>query len=129
MKTTRKHSKKREAILEALRSTKEHPSAEWVYNKLKPAFPDLSLGTVYRNLALFLKEGDIILVGNVNGQDRYDACVTPHLHFVCDNCSRVLDVDIPDDSVKFYDEISQKHHYHAQYHNLTFHGLCDHCES
>ena len=127
MKTTRKYSKKREAILEVLRTTTEHPSAEWIYNKLKPQYPDLSLGTVYRNLALFLKEGDVVLVGTVNGQDRYDACTTPHLHFVCDHCGRLLDLDIPDDSNKFYNTILQQHHCKVSHHNLVFHGLCEHC--
>ena len=56
----RKYSKKRAAILELLCSTKEHPSAEWIYSRLKPAYPDLSLGTVYRNLNLFLEQGEII---------------------------------------------------------------------
>ncbi|MGI6013558.1 MAG: Fur family transcriptional regulator [Oscillospiraceae bacterium] len=127
MKTTHKHSKKREAILEALRATTDHPSAEWIYTRLKPQYPNLSLGTVYRNLALFLKEGDIILVGNFNGQDRYDACTTPHLHFCCDHCGRVLDLNIPDDSEKLYHAIAQKHHCKVSYHNLVFHGLCEHC--
>ena len=59
----RKYSKKREAILEALRNTTEHPSAEMLYARLKPEFPDLSLGTVYRNLAMFIRDGDAVSVG------------------------------------------------------------------
>ena len=59
----RKHSKKRDAIYECVRSTKTHPSAEWVYSRLKPEIPDLSLGTVYRNLNLFQQEGRLISVG------------------------------------------------------------------
>ena len=58
MNTTR-HSPKREAILECLRSTTCHPSAEWVYAQLKPRIPDLSLATVYRNLARFRAEGTV----------------------------------------------------------------------
>ena len=52
----KKHSKKRDAILECVRSTTAHPSAEWIYAQLKPQIPDLSLGTVYRNLAAFKQE-------------------------------------------------------------------------
>ena len=51
MSTVRKHSHKRDAILECLRCTTSHPTAEWVYTQLKPTIPDLSLATVYRNLA------------------------------------------------------------------------------
>ena len=74
----RKYSKKREAILEALRNTTEHPSAEMLYARLKPEFPDLSLGTVYRNLAMFIRDGDAVSVGTVAGQERYDADTHPH---------------------------------------------------
>lgn len=73
----RKYSKKREAILEALRNTTEHPSAEMLYARLKPEFPDLSLGTVYRNLAMFIRDGDAVSVGTVAGQERYDADTHP----------------------------------------------------
>ena len=62
MNTTR-HSPKREAILECLRSTTCHPSAEWVYAQLKPRIPDLSLATVYRNLARFRAEGTVQVIG------------------------------------------------------------------
>lgn len=63
----RKYSKKRQAILDALRNTTEHPSAEMLYARLKPEYPDLSLGTVYRNLAMFIRDGDVISVGTVSG--------------------------------------------------------------
>ena len=50
----KRHSKKRDAILTCLRQTKSHPTAEWIYQKLKPEYPNLSLGTVYRNLSEFV---------------------------------------------------------------------------
>ncbi len=78
MNTTR-HSPKREAILECLRSTTCHPSAEWVYAQLKPRIPDLSLATVYRNLARFRAEGAVQVIGCVDGEDRYDGDPVPHL--------------------------------------------------
>lgn len=77
MNTTR-HSPKREAILECLRSTTCHPSAEWVYSQLKPRIPDLSLATVYRNLARFRAEGAVQVIGCVDGEDRYDGNTAPH---------------------------------------------------
>ena len=52
MSTMRRHSKKRDAILSCIRRSHLHPSAEWIYTQLKPEHPDLSLGTVYRNLAV-----------------------------------------------------------------------------
>lgn len=91
----RKFSKKRAAILEALRGTDAHPSAEMLYSRLKGEFPDLSLGTVYRNLAMFVADGDAVSVGTVAGQERYDADTAPHAHFICACCGRVLDVCSP----------------------------------
>ena len=61
MNTTR-YSPKRDAILQCLRSTTCHPSAEWVYSQLKPKIPDLSLATVYRNLARFRAEGAVQVI-------------------------------------------------------------------
>lgn len=92
MEQTRKHSRKRDAILNCVRGTACHPTAEWVYEQLKPAIPDLSLGTVYRNLALFRESGEIVSVGNVKGQERYDGDTHPHVHFVCTCCGKVEDL-------------------------------------
>jgi Fur family peroxide stress response transcriptional regulator len=95
METTEKkhnYSRKREAILRAVRSTTCHPTAEWVYRTLKPEYPDLSFGTVYRNLLQFKTEGTIVSVGTVNGQERYDGNIKPHTHFICSRCGAVLDV-------------------------------------
>jgi Fe2+/Zn2+ uptake regulation proteins len=87
-----KHSKKREAILELIRSTDTHPTAQWVYGQLKPVIPDLSLATVYRNLNLFKKEGLALSVGVVAGEERFDGNYAPHPHLVCEKCNRVIDL-------------------------------------
>jgi len=90
-----RYSKKREAILNAIRSTTCHPSAEWIYQTLKPTHPDLSLGTVYRNLVFFQQQGQVQSVGVVNGQERFDARTEPHAHLHCAQCGRVIDVPLP----------------------------------
>ena len=90
MATIRKRSRKRDAILACVRATTCHPSAEWVYQRLKPTIPDLSLGTVYRNLSMFKDEGLVISVGTVGGLERFDGNTKPHTHFVCTRCSAVL---------------------------------------
>ena len=102
MERQRKYSRKRDAILECICRTRRHPSAEWVYQQLKPEFPDLSLGTVYRNIALFKQEGRIQSIGVVNGLERYDSIVTPHTHFICTCCGAVQDVDaaLPADTLR-----------------------------
>ena len=92
MEPRSKHFKKREAILNCLRSTTSHPSAEWVHAQLKAEYPDISLGTVYRNLALFKEQGLVISVGTVNGVARFDADTEPHVHFICRACHKVDDL-------------------------------------
>jgi Fur family peroxide stress response transcriptional regulator len=88
----RKHSKKRDEILAAIRSTSSHPSARWVYERLKPALPALSLGTVYRNISLLREEGELASLGVVQGEERFDGRVEPHPHFVCSRCGDVIDI-------------------------------------
>ena len=73
MAVMRRHSRKRDAILQCIKESREHPSAEWIYTQLKPEHPDLSLGTVYRNLALFRESGEVVSVATVNGVERLDA--------------------------------------------------------
>lgn len=122
----RKYSKKREAILEALKNTKEHPSAEMLYARLKPEYPDLSLGTVYRNLAIFIRDGAAVSVGTVAGQERYDADTRPHAHFICSECGRVLDVCCP--CLSALDrEVEKETGGEVIGHSLSFSGVCSDC--
>ena len=92
MEKTTKHFRKRDAILTCLRETDAHPSADWVYARLKPQIPDLSIGTVYRNLSLFKEQGLIVSMGTVNGVERFDGNVNPHVHFICTSCGKVEDL-------------------------------------
>ena len=89
MEQTVKRFRKRDAILTCLRQTVVHPSADWVFAQLKPEIPDLSLGTVYRNLALFKEQGLIMSLGTVNGVERFDGNTEPHVHFICTECGKV----------------------------------------
>ncbi|MGI5962962.1 MAG: Fur family transcriptional regulator [Lawsonibacter sp.] len=127
MERATRHSKKREAILAAIRSTKCHPSAEWVYQTLKPDHPDLSLGTVYRNLVFFQQSGDIQSVGVVNGQERFDGVPTPHSHFVCTDCGAVMDLDYVTLDPNLDCTVSQQYGLAVNRHELTFYGLCQSC--
>ena len=104
----------------------EHPSAEMLYARLKPEFPDLSLGTVYRNLAMFIRDGDAVSVGTVAGQERYDADTHPHAHFICSECGRVLDVCCPCLSA-LDKEVERETGGAVSGHSLSFSGTCQGC--
>ncbi len=127
MTQPKKHFRKRDAILSYLRSTDVHPSADMVYARLKPEIPDLSLGTVYRNLSMFRQQGTIASIGTVNGIERFDGNTDPHVHFICTGCDAVMDMHklpIPGDLTQTaQDQIGGK----VDFCSLTFTGLCAGC--
>jgi Fur family peroxide stress response transcriptional regulator len=92
MEQTTKHFRKRDAILACLRDTDSHPSADWVYEKVRETVPDISLATVYRNLALFKQQGLIQSVATVDGVERFDGNPESHVHFICTSCAAVMDL-------------------------------------
>ena len=123
MDIQRRNSKKRDAIRAELCRASDHPSAEELFRRLRPKIPDLSLGTVYRNLSLFLQEGSAICVGTVDGQDRFDGRTDPHAHFICEKCARVIDLPmlLPEDL------LCQPLPGVARDYSLSFYGVCNHC--
>ena len=127
MERTIRYSKKREAILAAIRGTSCHPSAVWIYQQLKPQHPDLSLGTIYRNLAFFQKNGQIQSVGVVQGQERFDGIVTPHSHFICNCCGTVRDLPDIQPEADLRRTVSTQYGFAVERCELTFYGLCPSC--
>ena len=128
MERLRKHSRKRDAILACVRGTDCHPTAEWVFSRLKPEIPDLSLGTVYRNLAMFREEGIIQSLGTINGLERFDGCIEPHCHLYCRSCGGVVDVEglaLPD---TVCEEAAETVGGDVDGWNLLFTGLCGQCK-
>ncbi|MDF2838395.1 MAG: Peroxide stress regulator PerRNA, family [Evtepia sp.] len=118
-----RYSKQRELIYDALASTKEHPSAEMIYKELKPSYPSLSLGTVYRNLNFLVEEGRAISIPST--VNRYDATTQDHPHFFCTCCGNLYDLDISMDQT--LDEPVESLGYEVHRRDLIFNGLCPHC--
>ena len=118
-------SKKRQAILDTLCETRVHPSAEWIHGALRPNFPSISLGTVYRNLLRFKAEGTVLTLAVVDGQERFEGNTAEHAHFICDNCGGIFDLDIP-----LPDDIGAKVEqdgYHLVRRQLFLRGCCPAC--
>jgi Fur family peroxide stress response transcriptional regulator len=125
--TARKHSKKRDAILQAIQSVESHPGARWVYEQLKSAIPGLSLGTVYRNISIFREEGIVNSVGVVNGEERFDGRTEPHPHFICEKCGAVIDL-LEDNQPEIIANISINIPGCAiDKRKTVFYGLCTEC--
>ncbi len=127
MAGTAKHFRKRAAILDCIRQTTVHPSAEWIYAQLKPDFPDLSLGTVYRNLTLFREQGLIMSIGTVNGVERFDGFTQPHVHFICTQCGQVMDLKEVQIPQEVSDEVMSSTGGSVGGVQLTFTGICREC--
>ena len=121
-----KHSRQREAIHQNLIHRYDHPTAETVYMDIKESFPNISLGTVYRNLTLLSELGEIQKISTGTGPDRFDGNPQPHCHFQCHSCFAVL--DIPFKSEIDLNRLASKHFPGIiEGHHIQFHGLCPNC--
>ena len=121
-------SKQREAILRVLRGTTSHPSADWVYEQVRREIPNISLGTVYRNLKLLKQKGEILELDLASTLSRFDGNSQDHYHFRCEKCGRIFDVDEPVDKEIDY-RVAQKTGFKVSHHRLEFRGLCKDCQS
>lgn len=124
----RNFSSKRNAIYKAVCDTKTHPGARWIYDKLKPEMPDLSLATVYRNIAVFKEENMVNVVCSVNGEERIDSNTTAHPHFVCSCCGGVYDINTNDNAHNCQTEILDNG-FRADKKFVLYHGICPKCSS
>ena len=89
-----KYSKQRESIKNFLVTRYDHPTAETVYLNIRREFPNISLGTVYRNLNLLAEIGEIQKLSPGIGPDRFDGNPAPHYHFICRHCGCVMDLTV-----------------------------------
>lgn len=127
MEPTGKQFRKRSAILTCLQSSRAHPSAEAVFEQLKSEYTDLSLGTVYRNLSLFKRQGLISSLGTVNGVERFDGNTMPHVHFICTGCDAVVDLPQLDTPEGLCQEAAADVGGRVDGCQLIFSGLCRSC--
>ncbi len=121
-----KHSRQREAIRQNLMNRYDHPTAETVYMDIKEEFPNISLGTVYRNLSLLSDLGDIQKITTSAGPDRFDGNPKPHCHFQCRSCGSVLDIEFENQ-----EELNSRAAKHfpgvIEGNSIQFYGLCPGC--
>ena len=121
-----KFSRQRQAILDYLMSTKEHPTADTVYANVRERYPNVSLGTVYRNLNRLAEEGQILRLTCGDGSDRFDGNPSPHYHFLCKGCGRVI--DLPMESLHHIDTLAgASFDGTIEGHMVLFFGQCPEC--
>lgn len=121
-----KYSRQREAIKNFLMTRHDHPTADVVYSNVRTEFPNISLGTVYRNLTLLADLGEISRLRVGDGVDHFDADTHPHYHFVCNECGSVTDLET-DGIDNVLETASRNFEGLVQGHVTYFYGLCPHC--
>ena len=121
-----KYSKQREAIRDFLAHSEEHPTADMVYMNLRESFPNISLGTVYRNLNLLVELGEAQKLAFGDGKDHFDADTSLHYHFVCRSCGAVT--DLPMEPLADIDQRAQSCTAdQIEDHTVFFFGRCANC--
>ena len=122
-----KYSRQREAIMNFLMTRKDHPTADVVYSSVRNEFPTITLGTVYRNLTLLADLGEIARLRLGDGIDHFDADTSPHYHFICKDCGRVIDL-----KMNALEEVDKFNGTYLDGNRITghityFYGSCDEC--
>ena len=123
-----KHSKQRDSIMEFLRERKDHPTADVVYMNVRKTFPNISLGTVYRNLTLLADIGEISRIRVGDGVDHFDADTSPHYHFICKECGSVIDLEM-EDMTDINETANQNFSGLIEGHITYFYGKCGNCST
>lgn len=124
----RRKTKQRSIILEQLRKTKAHPSADLLFKMVRRKIPSISFGTVYRNLNLLRDQGQILELFCGKYSCRYDGNLKNHYHLFCIKCENIFDIDEP--LLRNLDyRISQKSGFRIKHHRLDFYGYCKVCKT
>jgi len=121
-----RRSKQRERILALLRSTDTHPTANWLFGRLKKEFPNLSMGTIYRNIGILVRQGLIARIAFGSTFDRLDANVAEHYHFICERCDAIIDLNLPIDG-RLDKQVPTSEGFKVHRHAVEFYGLCPKC--
>lgn len=121
-----KYSRQREEIKSFLMTRKDHPTADTVYMNVRKEYPNISLGTVYRNLTLLADMGEISRLRVGDNVDHFDADTSLHYHFICNECGSVIDLDMEDiDSI--LETAGEKFGGQIEGHCTYFYGKCENC--
>lgn len=118
------YSRQREAILNELRSRCDHPTATQVYEGVRKTMPNISLGTVYRNLSALVENGEIISVSVGDGYEHFDGDRSFHLHLRCRQCGDIIDSYVDENKIK---KLAEFDGFTPQSSVCVVYGLCKNC--
>ncbi|HEY4695638.1 MAG TPA: Fur family transcriptional regulator [Candidatus Hydromicrobium sp.] len=116
----------RSLIYRELVESKDHPSAEILYKKVKKIFPTISFDTVYRTLLTFSKIGIADILTLPGEPKRFDGDRNRHYHFRCMKCDNIIDIENDSNIIKIPESISRK--FDILNSKIIFEGICDKCK-
>ena len=122
-----RRSKQRDTIFKVVTNTKSHPRADWVYEQVRQEIPNISLGTVYRNLKSLAKSGEIRQLDLADGTSRFDGNTDSHYHFRCEECGLIFDLDEPVDR-SIGQRVAKKTGFKISRQRMELLGLCTECQ-
>lgn len=121
-------TRQRKVILEELRATDQHPSADDLHGRVKQKLPRISLGTVYRNLEILTQLGKIQTIALAGNLKRFDGIPQNHYHMRCVHCARL--VDAPMEVIDSLERaLQEKTEFRILNHQLEFAGICPACQA
>lgn len=121
-----KFSKQRQQILETVITNPIHPTANQVYNAVRKITPNISMGTVYRNLNHLSEQGLLLKIGVANGCDRFDGRTDKHFHMICNECEKVYDIEL-EELKNLADRVHKESNFIVTGFDLTIEGICKNC--
>ncbi len=119
------YSRQRQEILKVLRSTDTHPTADWIYAQTRKIIPNISLGTVYRNLSNLSADGEILCIDVGDGKEHFDGDISPHLHLACRQCGKITDAQL--EKLPFGD-LEGKYGFKPETTVYVVYGHCENCK-
>ena len=120
-------SKQRDTILRVVKNSKDHPRADWVYDEVRREIPNISLGTVYRNLRYLAESGEIRQLEIADGTSRFDGNSESHYHFRCEKCGHIFDIDEPVDH-SIGERVAKNNGFIVHRQRMELIGLCNACQ-
>ncbi len=119
------YSRQREAILNELRSRCDHPTAAQIYEGVRKTIPNISLGTVYRNLASLVESGEILSVTVGDGYEHYDGDKSFHVHLHCKACGAIIDSRVSKSKIEGLADLDG---FTPETSVCVVYGLCKNCK-
>jgi Fur family peroxide stress response transcriptional regulator len=120
------HTHQREVIYRTVMESRNHPSPEAIYERVRREIPAISLGTVYKNIRTFVEAGLLKEVSLHHGTLRVDANLEDHHHLVCARCRAIVDLEEDDiEPVRLKRKLPRG--YRVLRTSVEIHGLCPVC--